>query len=397
MKVEIFSLPATVAQDYSRAIAGTTLIPVQTQERVASQTTVFGGSVTTFKIEITGAGLLNSSGRIDSTAYSLGLSNGQTLPMATFSEVGLYGNEAAATAIGTATGGFARAAVLGIDDKGAFAASYLQGNDTLIGSPSANFLYGGSGNDRITGGAGADLIDGGSGSDVSVYREAAHADYLVSRSSNGHVRVATKDGSTDTNVGIETLEFDDGSVATAGLRYLPGYTEPASGSVGAIYRFYNARDKAFFYTNSVAERDMIIRESTDASYTPANGVWPYFYQGATFEQAHSSTGSTPVFRFYNTDTGHHFFTTSQAEKDMVQKESTDPSYGQPGLWPFVYEGIAFNAFADANHRDALPVYRFYSAELNRHFFTGSAAEANEIQLTGQWISEGVGYWGEIPG
>ena len=33
--------------------------------------------------------------------------------------------------------------------------------------------------------------------------------------------------------------------------------------------------------------------------------------------------------------------------------------------------------------------------LDRHFYTGSEAEANEIQLTGQWNYEGIGFWGEV--
>ena len=105
----------------------------------------------------------------------------------------------------------------------------------------------------------------------------------------------------------------------------------------------------------------------------------------------------PVYRFYNTKTGHHFFTTSAAERDMVQRESTDPAFGQPGLWPFNFEGTGYLAYADANHRDATPVYRFYSPSLDRHFFTASADEAAQVRLTGQWTDEGIGFWGEVSG
>ncbi|MEN9626793.1 MAG: hypothetical protein RJA10_19, partial [Pseudomonadota bacterium] len=287
--------------------------------------------------------------------------------------------------------------ILGRDDNGAFANKYLTGDDRIIGNAGPNILYGGNGNDRIEPGAGADTINGGAGTDTTVYRDLPRSDYHVTRLSNNTVLVATKDGTFDRNTGVENLEFVDGTVAVSAVVYLPGFTSVPGRAVDPVFRFYNARDKAFFYTTSVAERDMIIRQSTDATYTPTEAPWPYFYQGTTFEQAHSSSGSVPVFRFYNTKTGHHFFTTSVAERDVVQKESTDPNYGQPGLWPFKYEGEAFRAFSDSRHTDATPVYRFYSPSLDRHFFTGNADEAAQIRLTGQWNDEGVGYWGEVAG
>lgn len=279
-----------------------------------------------------------------------------------------------------------------------FESRFLSGNDDIAGNSSANILTGGAGNDRISGGGGIDTIDGGTGTDVSVYRELPRSDYLTSRKSDGTVTVATRDGTTDQNVNVENIEFQDGTVATTSISYLPGFTAVPSTASGSVYRFYNSRDKAFFYTTNVEERDMIIRESTDPSYTPANGLWPYFYQGTTYEQAHSSSGSVPVFRFYNAKTGHHFFTTSTSERDLVLKESMDPNYGQPGLWPFNYEGEAFRAFTTATgHRDATPIYRFYSPSLDRHFFTGSSEEAAQIRLTGQWTDEGIGYFGEVSG
>lgn len=277
----------------------------------------------------------------------------------------------------------------------ALLAKYLAGNDTVIGNGEANWLVGGAGNDRLLGGGGADTIDGGAGSDTSVYA-GARADHLLSRRSDGVVEVAARDGTTARNLGIETLEFSDGSVNAAAIAYLPGYSPLPSGAVQPVFRFYNARDKAFFYTNSAAERDMIIRESTDPGFG-APGLWPYFYQGATFEQAHGAAAQVPVHRFYNTSTGHHFFTTSAAEKDLVLRESTDPTFGQPGLWPFIYEGVGFTAYDRAAHRDAVPVYRFYSPAQDRHFFTASADEAAQIRLTGQWSDEGVGFWGELLG
>ena len=193
------------------------------------------------------------------------------------------------------------------------------------------------------------------------------------------------------------MQTASGTVATSAIPYLPTYDEAAASST-LVFRFYNDRDKAFFYTASVAERNLIIQQSTDPAYTPNDPVWPYFYQGATFEQGHTSAGTSPVYRFYNTATGHHFFTTSEAERENVFRESTDPNYGAPGpLWSYNFEGVAFQAYGSPGRVDSQTVFRFYSPTLDRHFFTASADEAQEIRLTGVWNDEGVGFYGEVPG
>jgi hypothetical protein len=351
--------------------------------------------VASLEVKVTGTNLTSSSGTLTGLSMALITKAGQRVPYIDVSEAQLVMTTSTAFTVTNALGTGSIEMLKGIVPSSSYLSQFLAGNDTLIGNSWANQLHGGNGNDRLTGAGGADTIDGGAGSDTSVYRELARTDYLLSRHSDGTVSVATRDGTTDRNTNIENFEFASGTIATSSIAYLPGHTAVPAGSVQPVYRFYNDRDKAFFYTKDAAERDMIIRESTDPSYTPENGQWPYFYQGATFEEAHSSSGSVPVYRFYNTKTGHHFFTTSAAERDMVQRESTEPGYGQPGaLWTFVYEGEAFRAFTDPNHADATAVYRFYSPSLDRHFFTASADEAAQIRLTGLWTDEGVGYWGE---
>ncbi|NRF69019.1 calcium-binding protein [Aquincola sp. S2] len=403
MKIELGNLPAAWHQEWvsggAMSFGGGTVFR-DTSTSVAANYLLLGTYITSkeeaFEGRATGS-RLSGGGTLTGVRFTFGGKNGeQHLQYAAseFSVVEAPGwlttTNPDETTLFTGLGQL----LTGSDGGAAFISRFLAGNDTLTGNHFANALNGGAGNDRLSGGAGADRIDGGAGQDTSVYREMPRADYNVSRLSNGTVLVATRDGSVDRNVGIESLEFTDATTAAQALPFMPYLTDVPASAVQAVFRFYNARDKAYFYTTSVAERDMVIRQSTDASYTPAEPMWPYFYQGATFEQAHTSSGSVPVFRFYNTKTGHHFFTTSPAERDMVLKESTDPNYGSPGMWPFTYEGEAFRAFTDANHRDAVPVHRFYSASLDRHFFTASAQEADEIKLTGQWSYEGIGYFGE---
>lgn len=395
MKIELGAWRPDVLEATLTALYGARTVASSTATKIVEQYPILNSPLLAYEEQVT-EGSTSAPFTQTNTAFSITevLKSGQRVPLVTITEGNwtqssltpdpLFGTGVVST-------------VFGVDDKGAFAAKYLGGNDTLTGNAGPNVFYAGAGNDRIQGGAGADRIDGGSGIDTSVHSDLAHSELLVSRRADGAVLIATKDGTTDRIVNVENFEFSDGTAAASALTYLPGHTEVPALAVQPVFRFYNARDKAFFYTTSAAERDAIIKESTDASYNPGNGVWPYFYQGATYEQAHSSAGSVPVFRFYNSKTGHHFFTTSVAERDVVLNESTDPNYGQPGLWPYQYEGEAFRAFADPNHKDAVPVYRFYSATLDRHFFTASTDEAAQIRLTGQWTEEGVGYWGEVAG
>lgn len=86
------------------------------------------------------------------------------------------------------------------------------GADTLVGTNGIDILQAGNGDDRIYGGQGDDSLSGGEGQDVAVY-SGTQADYVVTED-QGVYTVTGPDG-TDILSGIETLEFDDGSVAIA--------------------------------------------------------------------------------------------------------------------------------------------------------------------------------------
>ena len=118
---------------------------------------------------------------------------------------------------------------------------------------------------------------------------------------------------------VEKLSFSDIEVDTSTLNYWGNKNDVDPQSESPIYRFYNTRDKAFFYTDSADEKAYVIANSS----VEKNNIdeWPYVYQGSTFEAAHSYLSSStlvPVHRFYNYKTGHHFFTASKAESEMIK-------------------------------------------------------------------------------
>ncbi len=147
----------------------------------------------------------------------------------------------------------------------------------------------------------------------------------------------------------------------------------AAGSV-PVYRFWSEQYKAHFYTTSVEERDKVIR------------TWPkqWSYEGPRFNAYTSQVaGTVPVYRFWSEYKKAHFYTTSAAERDDVQKR-------WPDIW--AYEGIAYYAYpAEADTAGTLTVERFWSAGFHSHFYTAEAAEAQKVKTTWPdvWAPEGT--------
>ena len=258
--------------------------------------------------------------------------------------------------------------------------------------------YGSNGDDVISGEGGDNFISGGSGTDTVTFTNDS-GDYLVSKEpETGRVYLTDKLGEELGYIldDVEKLSFRDLELDTSTLNYWGNKSDVDPLSESPIYRFYNTRDKAFFYTANKDEKNLVINNSS----VEKNNIdeWPYVYQGSTFEAAHSYMNSStlaPIFRFYNSKTGHHFFTVSEAEADMIKGKIAS------GEWPFEYEGTPFNVYSSDPYPNVtgqeIAIHRFYSESLGRHFFTGDPQEVESIKLTGLWDYEGIGFWGEILG
>lgn len=141
-----------------------------------------------------------------------------------------------------------------------------------------------------------------------------------------------------------------------------------------VYRFFNVDTGAHFYTASEAERDGLI--STNASFR---------FEGNAFDSnANSSTG-VAVTRFYNSETGVHFYTASESERASVAAS----------LPQFVEEGTVYFAYLDGGAgRQGL--HRFYNTETGTHFYTASDGEQQQVAATmPQFQYEGIGYYVDI--
>ena len=95
--------------------------------------------------------------------------------------------------------------------------------------------------------------------------------------------------------------------------------------------------------------------------------------------------NNPVYRFYSQNIRSHFFTISATEKNRIISTYPETEWR--------YEGIAY--YVPATSSGNSPVYRFYSQNNRSHFFTISASEKNNIIATypeEEWRYEGIAYY-----
>ncbi|MGU3358966.1 matrixin family metalloprotease [Methylobacterium sp. M6A4_1b] len=166
--------------------------------------------------------------------------------------------------------------------------------------------------------------------------------------------------------------------AVAAIPAAPVTAPPVTSAVTAVYRFYDTHTGDHFYTTSTAEKLQIQQ------------TLPWFtYEGTPWATPAEGADTVDVFRFFDTVSNAHFFTTSVAERDQVLK--TAPSYK--------YEGVAFEAYADASAAGGLTLERFYNTQTGQHHFAGSAEEANGINHGAagpNWVDEGKGFTVHLP-
>lgn len=147
----------------------------------------------------------------------------------------------------------------------------------------------------------------------------------------------------------------------------------AAPSPQAVYRFFNTQTGVHFYTISTQERDRVVDD------------FPWFnLEGrAFFALQASSAALSPVYRFYNSVSGTHFYTINESEKDDVVARFPDI---------FQLEGIAWYASTSAGE-GWTPIHRFFNTQTGTHFYTSSDEErASVVANLKQFTYEGIGYY-----
>ncbi|MEM7595577.1 MAG: hypothetical protein AAF383_29430, partial [Cyanobacteria bacterium P01_A01_bin.83] len=140
-----------------------------------------------------------------------------------------------------------------------------------------------------------------------------------------------------------------------------------------IYRFYDLNSGVHFYTADKNERDYVYDRLSN-----------YTYEGASYQGINSTneTESSSIYRFYNQDLGTHFYTIDENEKNVVEQE----------LDNYSYEGEVFSAY-HTEVEGSIPIYRFYNSTTGAHFYTPSAVERDYItDELPHFESEGIAYY-----
>jgi|GEM_PF-6978572 len=248
---------------------------------------------------------------------------------------------------------------------------------TVSGTHSSDLILGSTGNDVIAGMAGADIIIGGAGTDQAVYYGPASQFSITA--DNGLFTIApTTTGWTadvdgrDFLIGVEQVEFLNYNSGSSDVFSLAAIAVDQS-LTNVVYRLYNHNTNGHFFTASAAERNQIISEL--AHFT---------FEGTAFGASTAATaaaGELEVFRFLNTGNGSHFYTASQAERDLLINTAAN----------YLYEGIAYYGF-ESGTANTQELYRFYNSETGIHFYTASATERDAtISNLPQFQYEGLAY------
>ena len=139
-----------------------------------------------------------------------------------------------------------------------------------------------------------------------------------------------------------------------------------------VYRFFNNDTGVHFYTANPTERDAV------------EDLPNFSFEGASYQGIDPLTGQgepTPVYYFLNEDTGGHLYTISEIERDAVED-----------LPNFSFEGEAFFAY-ETEVDGSIPIYRFFNPTTGAHFYTPSSAERDNVANNlPEFESEGIAYY-----
>lgn len=249
-----------------------------------------------------------------------------------------------------------------------------------------DLIIGTTGNDTLAGSAGNDVLNGGGGVDRAIYL-GNRSDYNVTVD-NGLYTVSAKAGrwvsnvnGSDLLVNVENISFlnNDTSnlnLSTAAILSLASVAVDQS-LADRIYRFFNTETGSHFFTGSTEERNAVIGNNMILKY-----------EGAAFggtQQQTGAIGELEVYRFFNRLNGTHFYTASLDERDCIIENLTN----------LIYEGVSYYGFGEALNATQTALYRFYNSMNDSHFYTASADERDHvIQTLAHYQYEGIAYFVE---
>jgi hypothetical protein len=145
-----------------------------------------------------------------------------------------------------------------------------------------------------------------------------------------------------------------------------------------IFRFWSPTLEHHFYTISESEKNKLINRFSD--------VWTYEGVGYYAFSTAGQPNTLPVYRFWSPTSESHFYTISESEKNKLINRYSD-------AW--TYEGIVFYAYPEGQQQPgSRPVYRFWSSSKGSHFYTMTESEKDKLvnRYSDVWTYEGVAWY-----
>lgn len=166
-----------------------------------------------------------------------------------------------------------------------------------------------------------------------------------------------------------------------GARLLDGYGEGKNGSSVPLWTpgLSNGYTPEGVHTASLATYKLYVYNPSVSGNTNFYNIYLSRFGDPAAQPIAGPAGA--VFRFYNTKLGSHFYTMSAAEANNVQARLYSA---------YRYEGIAYVASPSKN---VTPLHRFYNKRKGSHFYTASEAEMKNVRakLTSTYAYEGPAY------
>ena len=191
----------------------------------------------------------------------------------------------------------------------------------------------------------------------------------------GNSSVRLIDDTVTTTTGTLTL-----AAAPAGSQYqlisdgAGGTVIGLSADTIGVFRFFDSNYGTHFFSASTSEKDTITATRPDLVY---EGIGL-----ESLDPTSNDPNASPVYRFFDTTYGTHFFTASASERDAVIATRPD----------LAFEGTGFIEHVAQQTGDAA-VYRFFDTRFGTHFYTADANERATIVATRpDLVDEGTGFF-----
>ena len=149
-----------------------------------------------------------------------------------------------------------------------------------------------------------------------------------------------------------------------------------------VYRLYNPHLDSHLFTSNFEEIDIL----TGVSSTTQTPQTTFINEGVAYLVGNGADHN--LYRFYDTTRQRHFYSANDDEKNILNDIEKYPH--------LIFEGVAFKVFsALGGFSDSLktPVFRFFDAYSNTHFYTATENERlvwEQIHPT--WINEGIAWY-----